>query len=214
MSGAAWTVRNYLHTAYPATYRQILNPLIINSIPLHTPTSNNTITPQITIDVLTLDDNDGNLHNGTPHYDQINAGFSDHNMAGPPVDMAISVSPLNPPTHVGVVGGPFTNDPFVYTLGNNTAVAANYTASIVAGGTAPLLLNGSAGPISGTVNAGQTAPLSVSVAPGAASLPAGIYTSTVHVQDTTNNFASDRLHRLEIGQVGFTTTPANDRVSG
>ncbi|MFZ4574548.1 MAG: GC-type dockerin domain-anchored protein, partial [Phycisphaerales bacterium] len=52
--------------------------------PLHTGTL---IEPDITIDWLTLDDNDGNINNGTPHYQQINAGFTEHNMPGPTVTL-------------------------------------------------------------------------------------------------------------------------------
>ncbi|MHC4698255.1 MAG: hypothetical protein ACYTFA_16100, partial [Planctomycetota bacterium] len=63
-------------------YLDILSSLTISSIPLHTGTL---ITPQITIDFLTLDDDDGDLSNGTPHSDEIEAGFRAHNMVpGPP----------------------------------------------------------------------------------------------------------------------------------
>ncbi len=41
------------------------------------------ITPLLTIDVLTIDDDDGNLLNGTPHYDAIAAGFGAHGLDAP-----------------------------------------------------------------------------------------------------------------------------------
>lgn len=43
------------------------------------------IDPDITIDVLTLDDDDGDIMNGTPNYAEINEGFTAHNLPAPPV---------------------------------------------------------------------------------------------------------------------------------
>ncbi len=211
IAGCVWSTRNYLAATHPATYRDILSSLLINSVLVHG--SGSAITPQITIDILTLDDDDANLANGTPHYNQINNGFTDHNMPGPVITAAIIVTPTAGTTHQGLVGGPYTNDPFNYSLQNNTNLPANYTVSINGGGTA-LLLNGSSPPIGGTLAGQQIGNLAVSVDPSANSLPAGIYSSTVHIADTTNNVAYDRVHVLEIGQVGFTTTPANGLLSG
>lgn len=211
ISGCVWSVRNYLAATHPTTYRDIIGSLAVNSVLLHTGTG---ITPQITIDFLTLDDDDGNLANGTPHYNQINNGFTDHNMPGPPITAAIIVTPTAGPTHEGVVGGPYTNDPFNYSMQNNTNSPANYTVSVNPGGSAPLLLNGSSGPLTGTMAGQQVLNLAVSVDPAANSLPAGIYASTVQVQDHTNNVAYQMVHTLEIGQVAYTTAPAFGLVSG
>lgn len=82
LSGCVWDTRNELLQTKPDTYRDIISSLTINSILLHTGSS---IDPSITIDFLTLDDDDGNILNGTPHYDEINAGFSAHNMPAPPL---------------------------------------------------------------------------------------------------------------------------------
>lgn len=43
------------------------------------------INPNMTIDVLTLDDDDGNIFNGTPNYDEIDQAFSAHNLPPPPL---------------------------------------------------------------------------------------------------------------------------------
>jgi Zn-dependent metalloprotease len=82
LSGCVWSTRNELEaiSQVPGDYIDILAALTINSVMLHTGTE---ITPQITIDFLTLDDDDANLDNGTPHWDQICAGFGAHNMACP-----------------------------------------------------------------------------------------------------------------------------------
>jgi hypothetical protein len=83
LSGCIWDTRNELVITEPVTYRDIIANLTINSILLH---SGSSITPQITIDFLTLDDDDDDIFNGTPHYNEINTGFSAHNMPGPQLD--------------------------------------------------------------------------------------------------------------------------------
>ncbi len=80
ISGCVWDIRNELIITNPSAYLDILKSLTVNSILLHTGTE---ITPQITIDFLTLDDDDANIDNGTPHYWEICAGFSNHNMDCP-----------------------------------------------------------------------------------------------------------------------------------
>ncbi len=80
LSGCVWSTRNALLASYPETYRDILAELTIYSITLHTGGS---IAPDITIDFLTLDDDDANIENGTPHYPEICAGFNAHNMDCP-----------------------------------------------------------------------------------------------------------------------------------
>ncbi len=77
LSGCIWDTRNELVVTEPADYQDILGNLMVNSILLHTGSS---ITPQITIDWLTLDDTDGNIYNGTPHATEICVGFGAHNM--------------------------------------------------------------------------------------------------------------------------------------
>jgi hypothetical protein len=94
LSGCVWSTRNELAATHPSTYRDIIAGLTVNSILLHTGT---TITPSITIDFLTLDDDDDDIFNGTPHYQQINAGFSAHSMPGPQIDLLTFVFPAGLP---------------------------------------------------------------------------------------------------------------------
>ncbi|MEW5883572.1 MAG: hypothetical protein AB1725_05030 [Armatimonadota bacterium] len=58
------------------------------------------IDPDITIDVLTLDDDDGDIMNGTPNYAEINTGFTAHNLPAPPVP-PITQFNMTPPEVVG-----------------------------------------------------------------------------------------------------------------
>jgi len=81
MSGCVWDTRNELMVTYPGgEYLDTLANLAINAMLLHT---GDLITPQITIDWLTLDDDDANIDNGTPHREEICTGFGAHNMDCP-----------------------------------------------------------------------------------------------------------------------------------
>jgi hypothetical protein len=84
LSGCVWSTREALVISYPDDYMDILASLTINSIPLHT---GETIDPSITIDFLTLDDDDGDINNGTPHWNEICSGFGDHNMDCPDLNL-------------------------------------------------------------------------------------------------------------------------------
>jgi len=80
ISGCVWGTRNALAARDPVNYRSILSNLTLNSILVHAGTS---ITPAITVDFLTLDDDNGDITDGTPHYNEINAGFSAKAMPAP-----------------------------------------------------------------------------------------------------------------------------------
>ncbi len=80
LTGCFWDTRKNLVTAGVSNYRDLVSSWALNSVLLHT---GDLVTPQITIDVLTLDDNDGDIFNGTPHSAQISPAFSKHNMPPP-----------------------------------------------------------------------------------------------------------------------------------
>lgn len=97
MSGCVWSLRNELAAKYPATYLDTLANLAINAVLMHTGSS---ITPQITIDYLTLDDDDGDINNGTPNYDAICAAFDAHNMDCPAIQFLSFTYPDGKPEMV------------------------------------------------------------------------------------------------------------------
>ncbi len=94
LSGSVWDTREALVAAGVENYRELISSWVINSILLHTGTD---ITPQITIDFLTLDDDDDDISNGTPHYLQIDEGFSLHNMPAPPLSLVAFQYPAGLP---------------------------------------------------------------------------------------------------------------------
>jgi len=80
LSGIIWDIRSQLKITHPTDYRDIMNAIMFSSIPMHSGTA---IDGRIAVDFLTLDDNDGNLDNGTPHRAEICAGFAAHGIDCP-----------------------------------------------------------------------------------------------------------------------------------
>jgi hypothetical protein len=80
ISGIVWDLREQLMASNPTTFRDIVNQLTLNSVPLHTGES---IDADIAIDFLSLDDNDGNIANGTPHGSEICTAFELHGIECP-----------------------------------------------------------------------------------------------------------------------------------
>jgi hypothetical protein len=98
ISGCVWSTRNELIVTEPDDYLNILMDLAVNSVLMHQNRSD--IAPDITIAWLTLDDDDDNIGNGTPHYDEIAAGFGAHNMDAPPLELIGFVYPNGRPDRV------------------------------------------------------------------------------------------------------------------
>jgi|GEM_PF-405625 len=96
ISGCVWDLRNRFRTLYPATYRTLLTRLCVNSIPLHGAIA--TIANDITVDFLTLDDDDANIGNGTPNYTAINDSFTIHGLPGPALSLLNISFPGGQPT--------------------------------------------------------------------------------------------------------------------
>ena len=77
ISGCVWDAMETVEAAFPGEGLDIVSSLAINSVLMH---SGSGIDPTITFDWLTLDDDDGDLGNGTPHSVPILAAFAMHNM--------------------------------------------------------------------------------------------------------------------------------------
>lgn len=111
LSGCVWSTRNELIQTEPADYREINSALFLGMLIVRgqmTPGSS-TIDPFITVLYLELDDDDANIGNGTPHYAEIAAGFGDHNMDAPPLELLQFDYPQGRPEAVHPSGiGEFT----------------------------------------------------------------------------------------------------------
>jgi len=102
ISGCVWSTRNALLVTNPTTYLDILANLAVNAMLLH---SGGGIDPSITIDYLTLDDDNGNINDGTPHYSEIATGFGAHNMDAPPLSLLAYSFPNGLPELISPSGG-------------------------------------------------------------------------------------------------------------
>ena len=102
ISGCCWDLRNRFAVTYPSTYRAEVADLCVNSILLHGNIS--TIAADITIDFLTLDDNNANIADGTPNYTAINDSFTLHGLPGPPLALLQFSFPQGLPTVIAPDG--------------------------------------------------------------------------------------------------------------
>ena len=107
MSGCVWSLRNELIVTEPSSYRDIGSSLFFGMLIVRgqMQPGNTTIDPFITILYLELDDDDGNIGNGTPHYAEIASAFGDHNMDAPPLDLVEFSYPEGQPELINPAGG-------------------------------------------------------------------------------------------------------------
>lgn len=99
LGGVIFDIRQQLMTSNPGDYRDILNPMMFSSIPMN---GGSPIGPDILDDFLSLDDDNGNLADGTPHRTQICAGFNAHGITD------ANCPPPGPTTPCGSVCSPAT----------------------------------------------------------------------------------------------------------
>ena len=194
LSGIIWSIRSELAVTNPATYTDIINSLTLNSTLLHQGSS---ITSQIAIDFLTLDDDDGNLNNGTPHYSEICAGFAAHGLLCPALKTDLAVSPATGLSAEGPVGGPFSPSSVTYTV-KNLGPAPSLQYQVAPTPNTPWLSITNA---SGQLAINQSRRVTVSINQGAAaSLAKGNYTPSIKFTNKTNGVGSTlRPIRLRVG---------------
>jgi len=101
ISGCVWSTREELMVSGPNGH-DVISSLAINAMLLHTGTA---IDESIVIDYLTLDDDDSDIGNGTPHYQQISAGFGSHGIDAPQLDYLSFTFPNGLPEQVDPSGG-------------------------------------------------------------------------------------------------------------
>jgi hypothetical protein len=101
ISGCVWDTWEALRASHPLSADDVIRDLTINSILLHTGTA---IDEAIAIDFVTLDDDDGDISNGSPHYNAIAIGFGAHGIDVPPIAWLDVSFPDGLPTHVAPDG--------------------------------------------------------------------------------------------------------------
>jgi len=118
---------------------------------------------------------------------------------------SLSVSPATPLNASGIVGGPFLPGSAVYSLTNTGGAAINWTAAKTKSW---VTLSASGG----TLAAGATTNLTVSINSGANALAAGFYSDTVTISNTTNGSGNTTrgVGLTAIAPGGMLVTPGND----
>ncbi len=101
ISGCVWDVRENLMAQYP-NGNDIVSNLAVNAMLLH---NGSAIDEAIVIDYLTLDDDDADIGNGTPHYQEISLGFWAHGLDAPQLDFLSFSFPDGQPDKVDPDGG-------------------------------------------------------------------------------------------------------------
>lgn len=132
LSGIMWDIREALKASDPTGYRDVINTLVLSSIPEHEGID---IDATIATDLLTLDDDDEDLDNGTPHSAEICAGFEAHGIDCP----IAATSPCSGLCENPVSFG-WTDDYQSGALG--TAAVCRETTQAVAGGNCGNLASG------------------------------------------------------------------------
>lgn len=127
ISGAFWLTKDQLDTTIgPGPALTLSRSLYLNSILLQP----SDINPGVTIDVLTLDDNDGNINNGTPHYTEIAAGFGAKNLDAPELEW-LSVTPLSVPGDFSQIPSFTRRMTLSFNIANNVGVLDPTTPRLV-----------------------------------------------------------------------------------
>ena len=124
----------------------------------------------------------------------------------------LTVTPSTAVTHSGLVGGPFSSLPYTYTLSNSTAVAVNYRVALT--NNIGLLINGGTSNLTGSVPAAGSVVVTVTAGSALNASAAGIYAEDIVFTDLGTNVARTVRHTVEIGQTGFTATPATGLSTG
>ncbi len=191
LSGIVWDIREALALSDPENYRDILADLAINSILLHTGTA---INAQIAVDFLTLDDDDDNISNGTPHRSAICAGFESHGIACPALLTGLQVTPNTSTEVVGEPGGPFAPSNIAYSLGNLGPNALDFQVGVNVDW---LTVDVTAGSLA----VGENRAIQIAINENAAQLSRGVYTGSITFDDTTDSNGPTALPiYLRVGQ--------------
>lgn len=193
LTGTIWDIWQELGVSEPDDADDLLRSLVLSSIPLHTGTS---IDESIAIDLLTLDDDDGLLENGTPHYVEICTGFQQHGMDCPPIVGGLVVKNADLAAE-GPSDGPFEPASVSYTL-HNLGPEETLTYSVSIPPDATWLTVDETG---GTIALGEQATVTVSIDQAeAALLPDGSYSAAITFVNESSGVGNvTREAKLRVG---------------
>ena len=209
LSGTVWDIWKALDLTQPSSSDAIIRELVFSSVLLHSGTK---IDSSIAIDMLTLDDNDALLENGTPHYSEICAGFGAHGMTCPAIANGLVVKGVDLNAE-GLSAGPFAPASTTYTL-YNLGPQQNLAFSVAIPAASRWLTTNKT---SGTIALGQSTTVTLTIDQAQAKLLAdGKYTAGVQYTNTTSGVGTvTRDEKLRVGApVPIFTATFNDGLQG
>jgi len=209
LSGTVWDIWKQLDLTQPSTSDALIRQLVFSSVLLHAGTK---IDSSIAVDMLTLDDNDGLLENGTPHYTEICAGFTAHGMTCPAIANGLVVKGIDLNAE-GLSAGPFAPASATYTL-YNLGPQQNLAFSVAVPAASRWLTTNKT---SGTIALGQSTTVTLTIDQAQAKLLAdGRYTASVQFTNTTSGVGTvSRDEKLRVGApVPIFTANFNDGLQG
>ena len=199
--GAAWKVRTRLNTSLGGALGDLTSDLLF--LGWMNAYNQRSIHSIIEIQWLTLDDNDGNINNGTPNYAEIDAGFKQQGFPGFALEYVAFANVLDLPNTTNESG------PYVVTANMNAALnpplASASLVYRVDGGAAQTV------PMAGTGGNGYSGSIPGHISPSFIEY----YVQGVDSQGNTGEFPSDDLEaglNFYVGQV--TTLLSTDFESG
>lgn len=210
ISGIVWDIWKQLDASEPERSDDIIRSLVFSSIPMH---RGSKIQPSLAVDLLTLDDDDKLIENGTPHYQEICAGFEQHGIKCPAILDGLVLKGTDLAAE-GPSNGPFQPSSMRYTL-HNLGPEPNMVYSVKIPSDARWLTVDS---MSGTIALGQPKTVAVSIDQAqAALLPNGKYTANLEFVNQTSGVGNvSRAVKLRVGAPVpiYTATFTNGDMSG
>jgi hypothetical protein len=115
--GSLWQMRKNLITTFGDTAAAVTHSdLLFRFAMVGRPYS----VPDLLIEVLTADDNDGNILNGTPYFQEIIDGFSQHNVSSPLPEFGIIHAPIQ---NMETVVEPITIETIILSINQTISIA-------------------------------------------------------------------------------------------
>ena len=115
--GSLWQMRKNLITAFGDTAAAVAHSdSLFRFAMVGRPYS----VPDLLIEVLTADDNDGNILNGTPYFEEIIDGFSQHNVPSPLPEFGIIHAPIQ---NMEMAADPIPIEAIILSLNSNITTA-------------------------------------------------------------------------------------------
>jgi hypothetical protein len=190
--GAAWKIRRNLNTTHGNNVGDMIaNTLFLAWMNVYNQTQIRSI---MEVQWLTLDDNDGNIDNGTPNYSDIDSAFREQGFPGYDIDL-FDINNVTQLPDTQDESGPYVVDANIIAIANPPLVSATLRYRVNAGAFTPLAMTNVAGDQWRASIPGQASPAEVDY-----------YVTGTDSQGFSQNFPSDAPSTNLEFNIGILTT--------